>query len=101
MTEIHPFRDAIESLIGVLPLMIGSDNFPIAKNLENILYSKELDDETLGRLCDYCNLHPNPVWATGESIICAANLIVGRSFENTKLKVCGADGKRIIVFNQG
>jgi hypothetical protein len=99
MTEIHPFRDAIESLIGVLPLMTGRDNFPIAENLENILYSKDSDDETLSRLCDYCNLHPKPAWATGESIIDAADLIVERAFENTNLKVREAGGKRIIVFN--
>jgi hypothetical protein len=99
--KIHPFTDAIESLIGVLPLMTGSDNFPIAQNLENILYSKDLDDETIGRLCDHCNLHPNPVWATGGSLICAANLIVERAFENTNLKVLEAGGKRAIVFNQG
>jgi hypothetical protein len=101
MITIHPFRDAIESLIGALPLITGKDNFPIAQKLENILYSKELDGETIDRLSDYCNLHPSPVWATGESLIDAANLIVERAFENVNLKVLEAGGEKIIVFNQG
>ena len=99
--EIHPFQGAIESLVGALPLMIGNDNFPLAQKLENVINSSELDDETSDRLYDYCCLHARPAWATGESMIAAADLIVERAFDNANLKEREAGGERIFVFYQG
>jgi len=42
-----------------------------------------------------------PSWATGESMISAADLLVERAIENANLQVKEVDGKRIIRFNQG
>ena len=88
MTQtIHPFLEAIESIIGSLPLMVGHDNFPLTQKLEGIIHSSNLDDEVYFRLQDYCGQRAKPAWATGESIIDAANLIVDRAFENANLEM--------------
>lgn len=91
----------IESLIGFMPSKSGFDNFPLADKLENILYSNELDDETNERLQDFCCYHAKPAWATGGSIVEAADLLVERAIENANLQVKEVNGERIIRFNQG
>jgi hypothetical protein len=95
---IHPFLEAIESIIGSLPLMVGHDNFPLAQKLKDIIHSSNLDDEVYFRLQDYCGRRAKPVWATGESIIHAANLIVERAFENANLEM---DENGVILYLRG
>lgn len=99
--QIHPLKNAIEALIGPLPLMIGKDNFPIAQALENVIYSTELDDQIILRLQDYCSSHARPAWATGESIIDAADLLVERAIENANLEILNENNKRDVVFLRG
>jgi hypothetical protein len=83
--KFSPFRDALESLIGAIPLMIDKDNFPLCQNLEGVSSYQELDDETIGRLQDFCCEHARPSWATGESMMDAADLIVERAIENANI----------------
>jgi hypothetical protein len=92
--EIHPFRDAIA-------VFLPATRLPLAPKLENILYSSELDDSTLNKLQDFCSMNACPSWATGESMISAADLLVERAIENANLQVKEVDGERIIRFNQG
>jgi hypothetical protein len=99
--RIHPFQNAIEAILGSLPLMTGTDNYPLAQSLEDILVSKELPDQAISRLQDYCSLRANPAWATGESIIDAADLMVERAVENGNIKVIDEGSDRAIYFVNG
>jgi hypothetical protein len=99
--QIHPFQNAIEAILGPLPLMTGADNYPICQKLERILVSEELPDHEVLRLQDYCSLRAKPAWATGESIIDAADLMVERAIENGNIKVVGEGKDRAIYFING
>jgi hypothetical protein len=99
--EIHLFRDALEVLIGAIPLIIGANNFPLWEKLEGVNSWRELDGETISKLQDFCCKNASPAWATGESIIDVADFIVERAFENGNLKIVEEKGKRFVVFCQG
>lgn len=82
----HPFRDAIEVLVGPLPLLTGKGNYPLRETLDRVYSSGELSDADYSRLHDYCSGHRNPAWATGTSMIEAADLIVAQAVENANIK---------------
>lgn len=101
MSKIHPFQNAIESIVGELPLKLKKNNFPLRQKLENTLYYSELDDETLNQLLNYCCENASPLWATGEGILDAANLLVSRAFDNGNLEIIWIDDIEFIVWNNG
>jgi len=68
------FREALKVLIGKEPPM---EVPPYG--------SHDMDDEVL-RLQDWCAEHARPSWATGLSMIEAAELIVDQALENANIK---------------
>lgn len=70
-----PFAEAIESIIGVPPPF----------DLSGVFYSHEIDDENFIKLQDWCSLHARPAWATGISMVDAADHIVKEAVANSNI----------------
>lgn len=62
-----PFKEALQAII-------PGKNFSV--DLNGISHSSQLSDEQFEELQNWCSYHANPSWATGLSMIDAADLIV-------------------------
>ena len=54
-------------------------------DFSGVHHSDEIPDAIAEALQDYCALHARPAWATGGSIIEAADLLVARALENDNI----------------
>lgn len=70
-----PLADALEAIIGQQPpAFVGA-----AYN------SSELPDDLAEQLQDWCSGNANPYWATGDSILETAEIMVERAIENANI----------------
>lgn len=72
-----PLTDALKAITGKIP------PFP----LSGVTKSSELPEAIAIQLTDWCSLNAQPEWATGSSILEAADLIVERALENGNLPI--------------
>ena len=74
-TTPNPLADALEAILGITA----------PDYCQGIVNVSELADEEMLALCDWASGNARPIWATGESIVDAADLMVTRAFENDNL----------------
>jgi hypothetical protein len=72
----NPLEEALIAITGKKPPF----------DLRKIKRSGELEEALAIALTDWCSLNANPCWATGTSILEAANLLVERALENGNLR---------------
>jgi len=72
-----PLQEALVAITGKLP--------PAELDLDGIRHASELDDTKSQFLSDWCTQNARPHWATGDSILEAAELIVLRAQENANI----------------
>jgi len=73
----NPLQEALEAITGKFP--------PAELDLDGIRHASELDDARSESLSDWCTQNARPHWATGDSILEAAELIVLRAQENANI----------------
>ena len=71
----NPLSEALEAITGLTP--------PFA--LEGISEISQLEDTAMIALSDWCSGNARPYWATGESILDAAFLMIERAVENDNI----------------
>jgi hypothetical protein len=77
VSERGALSDALEAITGVVPpaeLVLG------------FFCLSDLDDGQVLALQDWCSLNARPTWATGESIMDAAFLMIERAIENGNIQ---------------
>lgn len=70
-----PLKEALVAITGKEPPF----------DLSGVYSSVDLDDHTAERLGDWCTNNTNPVWAPGDSILEAAEILVKRAVENANI----------------
>ena len=73
----NPLEEALEVITGKRP--------PTELELSGVRHASELDDAKSQSLSDWCTQNARPHWATGDSILEAAELIVLRAQENANI----------------
>lgn len=71
-----PFLEALQALVGKRPPAF----------CRGVYASRELDDDQIQRLQGWCADNARPAWATGLSMIEAADLIVDGAVENANIE---------------
>ena len=72
-----PFKEAIEALTGGTPKGV---------DLEGVYSQSELSDEDFTKLQDWCSCNSATWWATGISMIDAAESIVADAISNANIE---------------
>lgn len=72
----NPFAEALESVIGIRPPF----------DLDHVFSSSDICDDVFIKLQDWCALHARPSWATGISMIEAADIIVDGAICNSNIQ---------------
>lgn len=70
-----PLKDAITAILGKAPPF----------DLTGIIFENNIEEDVAIELYEWCSSNANPCWATGDSIVEAAELIVKRAIENANI----------------
>ena len=71
-----PFKKVIEALTG---------GVPVGVNLDGVHSQSELSEDDFEKLQNWCSCSPTVFWATGISIIDAAEIIVSDAISNANI----------------
>lgn len=77
VSENGPLHDALQALTNQSP----------PEFVKGAYFSKDLFEYQIEDLQNWCSINANPSWATGLSMIEAAEIIVKRAIENANIKV--------------
>ncbi len=72
---VNPLADALEALLGIRPELTTSGAYSF----------NDLNNEDQEWIQDFCSFHCKPHWATGCSMLEAAELIVQQAVENANI----------------